>query len=333
MPCHKMQRTPPSTPRSTLVAGQSLSESDLTSAATNQNIDGNNITVRYKRQRIDDSPNKEFDPELKPALDDFKLELLDMLTKWKTEHDQMLTSWKNDQDAVLAKLVSDVTQLKNQCLSIQTTNSEIERSMTFINNQYEEIISKVSSLEKEKNANSEHINRLQKQIQDLHFAKRPATIEIRNIPVKENENPDDLIAVALKVGKAVDMDIQASAFRDIYCIPGRPGLCRPIVAEFSCVNTRNDFLAKVRTFNKERQLHDKLNSQSVGIEGDKKPVYVDEHLPSTVKKLLYDARQFAKTHNYSSWYSNGRILLRKEPTDKPIHIKSEKCLSILLGQQ
>ncbi|KAJ8712866.1 hypothetical protein PYW08_008170 [Mythimna loreyi] len=155
------------------------------------------LTVRYKRQRIGVSPNKVFDPELKPALDDFKLELLDMLTKWKTEHDQMLTSWKNDQDAVLAKLVSDVTQLKNQCLSIQTTNSEIERSMTFINNQYEEIISKVSSLEKEKNANSEHINRLQKQIQDLRFAKRPASIEIRNIPVKEKENPDDFVATSM----------------------------------------------------------------------------------------------------------------------------------------
>ncbi|KAJ8719145.1 hypothetical protein PYW07_016701 [Mythimna separata] len=273
------------------------------------------------------------DTELTPAFNDFKAELVDMLTKWKTDHDQLLRSWKADQDAILSKLVSDVSELKQQCLLNQTTNSEIERSMNFINNQHEDIISKVSKLEKERSENSEYICRLQKQIQDLHFQSRQATIELRNVPIKENENVQDLTSVLITVGNALGVDIPLSAFRDIYRIPGKPGLSRPIVAEFCSVSTRNDFLAKARTYNKKRPIPDKFNTQTIGIAGERKPVYIDEHLPPTVKKLLYETRQFAKTHNFSTWYSNGRILLRKDPADKPIQIKSEKCLTKLVGQQ
>lgn len=328
-----MQRTPPSPSKTTLMQGQSLSEPDLPSASTCHKPGEINITVRSKRQRVEYSPNKETDFEFKPALEVFKSELQDMLTKWKTEHDQLLTTWKTDHDAILYKLVSDVSELKTQLLSVQTMNTEMDRSMNYINEKHEDIIGKVVTLEKQITQNDECMCQIQKQIQDLQYQTRQATIEIRNIPVKETENTEDLIATVKNVGKALNRNIDTLGLRDIYRLPGKPGLCRPIVAEFRCVNTRNDFLSAARKFNKERSLHDKLNTQSIGIEGDKKPVYVDEHLPSTVKKLLYETRQFAKVNNYSSWYSNGRILLRKDPAEKPLVIKSEKCLSNLSSKQ
>lgn len=321
-----MYKTPP---KKGLSPGQSLSEPDIpTSIAETDPI---NITVRnrIKRQRLADSPNKEVDADRSSALSDFKSELLDMLSNWKSEQEKLLILWKDEQSAILTKLVSDVAELKLNFLSIQESNAVMDRSMSFINKSYENLTSEISKLKREKMENAEVISRLQKQVQDMNFMSRQATIELRNIPNKGHEKPEELIAIVSAVGKTVDMNIQTSAFRDVYRIPGKTGLCRPIVAEFGCVNMRNEFLTKVKKFNKERSINDKLNTQLIGIAGEKKPVYVDEHLPPAIKKLLYDARQFAKARNYSSWYSNGRILLRKDPGDKPVEIKSEKCLTML----
>ncbi|KAJ8714535.1 hypothetical protein PYW07_002760 [Mythimna separata] len=320
-----MQRTPPKTG---LSQGQSVSEPDIPTATAGK-ADAVNITTRNKRQRLADSPNKEEWSEQSGPFSAFKLELMDMLTTWKSEQEKLLRSWKDEQAVILSNLVRDVTELKRKCLSIEKSNAEIDNSMSFINEKFESLNSKVSLLEKERIDHQDHINHLKKQVQDLNFLSRQATIEVRNIPMNEKETPTDLISAVSSIGKTVNMEVGQSAFRDVYRIPGKAGLCRPIVAEFSCVNKRNEFLAKVRKFNKERSVNDKLNTQLIGIAGEKKPVYIDEHMPPATKKLLYDVRQFAKARSYSSWYSNGRILLKKDPTDKPVEIKSDKCLSML----
>lgn len=321
-----MQRTPPKT---SLSPGQSLSEPDIPTASTEKADSAVNITVRNKRQRLASSPNSEAYTDRSGVFSAFKLDLMEMLANWKSEQEKLLISWKEEQAAILSRLVREVAELKQKCLSIEESNAEIDRSMSFINEKHEAIISKISTLEKGKTDNEDHINRLNIQIQDLNYLSRQATIELRNIPIKERETNEDLISAVSSVGKTISIDVQSSAFRDVYRIPGKPGLCRPIVAEFSCVNKRNEFLAKVRKFNKERSINDKLNTQLIGIAGGKTPVYVDEHLPPATKKLLYNVRQFAKARSYSSWYSNGRILLKKHPADKPIVIKSEKCLTLL----
>lgn len=326
-----MQRTPPTVSKGKLIHGQSLSESDLTVAPT-YNISEPNITMRNKRQRPNDSPNKTTNPPTSPVLLDLKEELMEMLTKWKSEQEQLFTSWKNDQDKTLSKLISDVSELKQQCLVIQKTNLDIENSITFISEKYEDVSNRVSLLEEKKMKFAEDISHVQKQIEDLHFQTRQATIEIRNLPTKEKEKHEDLISVVKNVGKVMNMDIQSNELRDIYRIPGKPGICRPIVAEFTSVCKRNELLTNVRKYNKERSIENKLNTQVIGIPGERRSIYVDEHLPPATKKLLYETRQFAKAHNYASWYSNGRILLRQDPANKPIHIKSEKCLTLLLSQ-
>lgn len=320
-----MQRTPPKTG---LSQGQSLSEPDIP-AATAGIAGAGNITVRNKRQRLADSPSNVEHTERSDAISTFKLELMDMLTTWKSEQEELLTTWKDEQAAILSKLVKEVAELKQKCLSIEKSNTEFENSMSFISDKFESLNSKVSLLETRGIDKEDYISRLNKQVQDLNFLSRQATIELRNIPTTDKETPADLISAVSSVGKTVNMEVQQSAFRDVYRITGKAGLCRPIVAEFSSVNMRNEFLAKVKKFNKERSVNDKLNTQLLGMAGAKKPVYIDEHLPPATKKLLYEARQFAKGKSYTCWYSNGRILLKKDPTGKPVEIKSEKCLTML----
>ncbi|CAB3243834.1 unnamed protein product [Arctia plantaginis] len=135
-----MQRTPPpSSTKPTQAHGQFQCDPDFAPAeAPISTISDTNISVRSKRQRVDDSPLKA-SSYVCAACTDLKKELLDMLTNWKSEQDVRLTSWKADQDVILTKLINDVSDLKNQYLSIKASNTEIEKSVTFINEKYEEI--------------------------------------------------------------------------------------------------------------------------------------------------------------------------------------------------
>ena len=252
---------------------------------------------------------------------------MSMLTNWKDDQDRRLSEWKRDLDITLSRLVTEVSDLKKECQEIKRTNSEIEKSMAFINQNYEETIQKVVEIEKEKNANTEAIKSLEAQIGDCNFLARQATIELRNVPVTRDENHQTLLATLKGVGKVVEVDVSSKDIRDIYRLPGKPGSVRPIVAEFGCVLSRNEMIAKVRGFNKGKLVTEKLNTQIIGLPGAKLPIYVDEYLPPSQRKLMFETRQFARKHNYSCWHSHGIIYIRLEPTSRPVIVRSMKCLT------
>ncbi|XP_075975679.1 uncharacterized protein LOC142976276 [Anticarsia gemmatalis] len=324
----RKQCTPPSTPN-TVTREKSISDSDLLQVK-DTNAPSYNVTLRDKRQRLDDSPqsNKSTD-----GVDRLKDELKELLISWKQDQDQRLTTWKAEQDSTLSLLVRDVSALKLQCQQIQKSNSEIEKGMEFINHSYEELQNKIYDLEKERAENLNRITKLEYQLQDMRLVTRSATIELRNVPPKDQEKSSDLVAVLSDIGQAMKLNIEASDLRDIYRLPGKPGITRPIVAEFASVSTRNNFLTTVRGFNKDRPISEKLNTKTIGMPGEKRAIYADEHLTPTLKKLLFDARMVAKAHNYSCWHSNGRIFMRLEKDSKPIHIKTGECLAFLVKQQ
>uniref|UniRef100_A0A2A4JL66 Zinc finger DNA binding protein n=1 Tax=Heliothis virescens TaxID=7102 RepID=A0A2A4JL66_HELVI len=249
---------------------------------------------------------------------------------------QRVIIWKAEHDAILSGLTNDISDLKIQCSQIRESHLEIDRSVKFVNTCYEEIKNKFDEIQKLRKENDDRTVQLEQYIQDLQLQSRPATIELRNVPQKTKETADDLVAVVSAIGKVVDIAIEPSNLRDLYRLPGISGTPRPIVAEFISVPKRNEFLSNVRRYNKERPITDKLNTASIGVPGDKKPIYVDEHLPPSKKKLFYDARTFAKANKFSCWNSHGRILLRRDSNDlneKPIQIKSAKCILALTKKQ
>lgn len=320
-----MHRTPPS---NNSLSG-SRSESDLPTVSANNMESDTNVTTRNKRLRIESSPEQS-SMQSSSHTGDLRTDLLNMLTNWKEDQERRWNEWKISLDCTLSKLVTEVTDLKKECQEIKKANAEIEKGMEFINEKQEETATKVKEMEKEKKANADAIKNIETQIQDIHFQTRNATIEIRNIPYSDSEKFDDLLSVLSCICKAMDLTINSTDIRDIYRLPGKPGVSRPIVAEFSCVQTRNEFISRVRRFNKEKPTIDKLNTQNIGLPGVKQPIYIDEHLPPSQRKLMFITRQFAKKHNYSCWHSNGKILLRMDTTGKPIIIQSEKSLSDLV---
>ena len=311
-----VQRSP-TTPRAQLPnLTQTQSEPDITSAVTVSEY----VTSRNKRPRIENSQPSGDSPN---------------------QHEHQVTGFckkLEEQTSLMAKLVADVREIKAQNVKIQEsnaeickTNTEIERSMSFMNKNFEELRKEVEELKKERLEQRCYIETLEKKIADLKFKSRSAGIEIRNIPQTDTENSSDLVKTVCSIGKLVGVPISEPELRDTYRLPGKPtsaATTRPIIAEFSCVQTKQKILSAVRTYNNKSKLKDnKLNTELIGIAGKRQPVYVAEQLPASSKKLFYMAREFAKNNQYAfCWINNGNIFLRKKTGDNQLLINSEKSL-------
>ncbi|KAJ8735113.1 hypothetical protein PYW08_014363 [Mythimna loreyi] len=104
--------------------GQSQSVPGIASASSCKEPD-DNVTFRGKRPRIDDSPNN---PAVHNscACRELRKEILEMLASWKSDFDLQFSAWKTEQDKILSALVKDVTEIKNQCMTIRKTTTELE---------------------------------------------------------------------------------------------------------------------------------------------------------------------------------------------------------------
>lgn len=242
----------------------------------------------------------------------------------------MLTTWKKEQDKMLKSLSSDILEVKQQNREIQKSNSEIEKSIEYINKEYENMRQLIGNMEKDRAEQCTYIAELERKVLDLQNSCRPATIEIRNVPFKEAETSKELTSIVIKTCNAIQADVNESQIRDVYRLPGKKELNRPIVAEFLTVPIKNKVLGASRAFNKDRATKDKLNTGHIGYTGIQKPIYVAEHLPTSMRKLFYEARNFANTNTYKfCWFQNGKIFVRKREGDKSIVISSMSSLTEL----
>lgn len=95
---------------------------------------------------------------------------------------------------------------------------------------------------------------------------------------------------------------------------------------------RDELLAAVVKYNKNKEKVNKLNSNDLGIAGPRSSVFVSEHLTPTNKYLHAAVRKRAKEANYRFvWVRNGRIFVRKSEEDaNVILIRNLKCLDKLV---
>lgn len=307
-----------------LCLDHSSSAPDLKEAVSNSEQDFVNTMSRYRRPQL---------AEPESVLSEFKDEIKDMISTWKSDHSS-LSKLVSNQTALISRLVKDMAELKVQNGNIQKSNSEIEKSILFVTEQYEDVKSQNKSLQEELKKNSLYTESLERKLQDIQHKSRPSSIEIRNVPNGDKETPSDLINIITAVGNAVNFPICSSDIRDVYRRSGKSGTTNPIIAEFSTVQSKIGLLSTVRMFNSKQQKENKLNTSHVGIQGKKQPIYVDEHLPGNVRTLFYQARIFAKQNDYSfCWTSNGNIFIRKQPGDKHILVTSETTLKKLTVKQ
>ncbi|CAG5038777.1 unnamed protein product [Parnassius apollo] len=123
-----VQRTPPPVSKSVLLQVQS--EPDMVSAMRHEDeIETSNVSTPKKRPRLDGSP-------------------LDEYSRLKKDIQQMFKNWAAEQDLKFSKLITEISDLKQQNSVIQETNLDIRKFMTVASSEYDDMRKKDSKIRK-----------------------------------------------------------------------------------------------------------------------------------------------------------------------------------------
>lgn len=332
-----MQRSPPTPACASrdLQSSHTQSDSNLPALVLDEDLH-KNISKRIKRvcrspPEIERDSNNDIG-DLKNLLLSFQKEQSTILKTLISDVNEIKIS-KDNQSSILNQIITDINEVKQQNIQIQKANLELDNKIEVVHSNFEIMKQQIDNLQKENKEYSYKVFELESKILDMERSSRHSAIEIKNLPQKSGETPDDLKSTILKLGELLSIPISLADIRDAYRLPGKPGKTRPIVSEFTSVSMKTDILAATKVFNKNRQPLDKINSKHLGLQEQPTPVYVTEYLPGSSRKLFYLAREFIKEYNFKyCWTSHGRILIQKDDESKAIHVKNEQVLNDIRRQ-
>lgn len=294
-----LNRTPPTdsptvfaSPLQHYASEPNITDSPLIDAETNVASSLFNSTTRITRRRK------------RSETDDFS----------KREILHLFSSLKEDQDAKFSAILNSVQDVKT--------------AINVMSQKYEETLERLNVLEVEKKASDTKIAFLEHKVEFLERQSRGTSIELRNIPQETNETKEDLRNLLKKTSESLDVLLYNSDVKDVYRINTKSGN-KPLIADFTTVFKRDEFLSAVKKYNKEHETT-KFNTGSLGISGPNKPVYISENLIQKDRRLFFLAREFVRNSEYAfCWTSFGRIFIRKSEGTPPVRITCENDIDSL----
>lgn len=318
-------RSPPQSSPNACVLPETRSEPDLSPASSvleSNQFDSVNITTRPNNKRF---RGEEDDSITEPdAIEELK---------------SMLISWKADQDKILNKLVADVSELRQQNLSIQNSNLEIEKSIKFFNTEYEAMKTRLDAVEAEHkeyvmrfneiaNNNSEQkIAVLEAKIDSMEQQARQYNIEVCNLPEKRNEN---LLTIMESICTAINSPVAHTDIISIHRVPhARQQDTKPknLIVKFRSRIIRDNILSAYRNVKS-------IKSDQIGISGASVSVYLNEHLTLKNKALFREAKILAGKSGFKYvWVRNATILVREKDNDKSFAIRSVEDLNKIVASK
>lgn len=145
---------------------------------------------------------------------------------------------------------------------------------------------------------------LEDRLEDMEQYSRSNCLEIQGIPYMPTE---DVLSIVKDVGKALDLTISDSMVDACHRLGVRQNGDKPpgIIVKFVRRIDKEEFLRK-------RRVKRTLSTRHMG-RSDDLPIYVNESLSPTRRRLHAMARQYQRDNNYKFlWVRNGKIFLRKE---------------------
>lgn len=243
------------------------------------------------------------------------------------QHSEILEAIRNDLPGIIHDFISrEFTNLKESL-------NEIEKSIKFISARYDDALKSISSIKEELNGLKKENVSLRNTLKDLQGTvgslehdlnkheqwARLQNVEILGIPENKNECLPELVQnIAIKSG----MTLGEGELEFVHRIQPRKsssGKPRPIVVRFKSRQKKDAFLSSMRKR--------KNSTSDLGIPGQSKIFYVNEHLTQRNKKLLFLCKTRAKEFNYLFvWTKNCRIYVRKNETSPHILITNSNDL-------
>lgn len=292
--------------------------------------------------------------EFTSTFESFSKELLANMNSFKVHINEKISEMCNNITCTIkediAKLSETTMEIKAEMQKIRKDHTEIKKSVQSLKNKLTDMESQVGSLKEsvqfgsdqnddlmkkmseETNKTSQalaDIAKLQADNDNLKLAfnnneqrERLLNLEFMGIPEVKDENLTELmIEIATYVGVEMsDNDIvQVNRVSPRVKLQGRP---RVIVAKMSNRLIKDSLLSTIRK--------NRITTKAIGMPGEPKPIYVNEHLTHFYKQLLKTTKDYAKTRQYQFvWVKNGRVYVRKNDTSPFIQIAKEEDLKKL----
>lgn len=248
---------------------------------------------------------------------------------------------KEELESVLENFkISIIKEFEIKTREVLDRCNQISESLKATKKQQEDIIEdlksnkkNIISLEAENNSLKGTVAELNSRLTRMEQYSRANNLELQNVPEHKSEN---LFSVVKQIARITDCKIEDTEIQTCTRIAKlnndskRP---RSIVIKFNTQRSRDSFLASALKFNKKaKSTTDKLNTSHLGLGGDKKPVFVVEHLSPAQKSLHAEARTKAKELGYRFvWVRGGRIYMRKTETSEYKVIKHSQDLLELVN--
>lgn len=261
-------------------------------------------------------------------------EVSDSLACFKEEIIATMKELLSTQCSRLDQMEDRMNSIYIQNQSIHTTNKDIEKAMNSLTEDIKSIETQLENLNRDRTQLHQQIATIETKIENLEINSLKTCIELRNVPKISKEKKSDLYNYILKLSEKLKLNTQISDIRDVYRMPSKKDNdSSSVTVEFTNTMSKYQCIEAVKSYNKANAPN-YLNSSHLGLTTKEQTIYVSELLIPKMKRLLYLARDFAKTNNYTyAWSSNGRIYLRKEEGTPHIMIKSEAHLILLKTAQ
>ncbi|KOB52104.1 Zinc finger DNA binding protein [Operophtera brumata] len=245
-----------------------------------------NASLRKRKRSLCDSEN----------LDDFMKEMR-----------QMFKVFREEQDKRSDRLCSAV--------------EDIRLTVDFLAVKYEVLQERVDKLEVNRQADRQYIMALEERLDNHDRSLRSTCLEIRNIPATTSETKASLLDTFINTSKVLKVPVERNDVKDIFRIITKNPAQKTIIVDLASVLLKEKVVSMFRQFNKGTT---RLNTEHLRISGTPIPIFISENLSAKMKKLFYQAREFAKENDFKfCWVTHGKIFLRKRENGPLVRIANE----------
>ncbi|KOB69355.1 Zinc finger DNA binding protein [Operophtera brumata] len=283
---------------------KSSSVPDMT-AALNESTPPSFISARHKRKR---------DYEVSQA------QVQDMTKDLKNEMKDLISGLAETQNAQINTILTTLKEIH------QTTNL-VQTTITHLSEENLELKTKIEKLETQARKDKEQIILLENKVEGMQRTERKTNIEIKNVPLKGDENKKDLLLMVTKLYKYLDLKLERSDVKDIIKTRKPKTEKSTLIVELNSTFAKTDLLKAAKTHNYKNK-NNKLSAWSLGLAADADtPIFISENLTPLSSRLYFLARDFKSANKYKyCWTSYGKVYLRMDENTPIITVLSEAQL-------
>ena len=196
----------------------------------------------------------------------------------------------------------------------------LERSVKFMSDSFEEqkekfndILKEVKALRKENEYLKQRLQLMEAKFDDMEVQKRANNIIVTGVPKQTDMNTDNIVC---KILSAINIQKGKTDVLESFRLNKKDN--GPILVKFGNIQTKKEVLRSIK----------QVKGTTVarcGLEGDNGKIYLNEDLPVGKRNLFKKAREIKKDKGYKAAFcTNGIVYLKIDENDPPIKIRSEK---------